>query len=63
MDWWTRRHEPWIDVTDVHRKRQIAEAEYQHHADAESKVLRVSGKTTPPNQLVSGLIARERIRQ
>ena len=50
--------EMFVDVDEPNRKRLIREAEYQAQADADSRVLRVSGQrsvrrrlpTVPPNR-------------
>lgn len=55
--WWrARADDVYVDVEDAVRQRAIREAEYQMACDAESKVLRVSGKVPEPTRRVSGLV-------
>lgn len=51
-----------VDVEDVHRSRDIREATYQQESDAESRVLRTSGKPTPMGRSLLAITTRERTR-
>lgn len=49
-----------IDIDEHHRRRVIAEAEYQAALDEQSTVLRVSGKVTGERRQVAAVVVMER---
>jgi hypothetical protein len=50
-----------VDVEDRHRARVIRESEYWARAEAESQILRISGKVRPPDaQPLKALVVMER---
>lgn len=61
-DWLLGRTQtpPTIDTQEYVRKQTLREREYQHAIDAESCVLRVSGKVPKPVRRVPAVIVREK---
>lgn len=57
---WFRRAVAEVDVTDVARRLAIQEAIYQADADAQSKVLRISGKPHPKGRAIPALVERRK---
>ena len=54
------RLEDFVDIEDLTRKRAIRESEYQQQADADSHILRVSGKVPQPVKRITAPTSRER---
>lgn len=62
LRWMTRPEtDEYVDVNEVHRRSAILEAEYQLRADADSRVVRISGKGKVGERLPA-LMVRERMR-
>ena len=58
-----REPDPVVDVYDLHRQRTIREAEYQAQCDAESQILRISGKCRKPDGIpIKAIVTKERVR-
>jgi hypothetical protein len=53
----------YVDITEHTRKVAIREASYQATAEADSRVLRISGKPIRVSQRISGLVERVRLQQ
>jgi hypothetical protein len=49
-----------IDIDDIHRQREIREADYQRAIDAQAKVLRVKGKGQRAARPIAAVVERRR---
>ena len=60
--WWRSKPaaDEFIDITDHSRKHAIEEATYHAYADAEAKILRVSGKPRPKGKTITARVERIR---
>ena len=60
--WWRTKSaaDEFVDLTDSSRQIAIREATYHAFADAEAKILRVSGKPRPKGQTITARVERIR---